>query len=73
MLCSFYKALLFYFWLCWIFTAAPWLSLVAESGGLLFTATHGLLTAEHKFQSVDVGSWGSWTLERRLSGCGAQA
>ena len=34
-----------YFWLRWVFIAACRLSLVAASGGLLFVAVHGLLTA----------------------------
>ena len=34
-----------YFWLHWVFIAAPGLSLVAASGGLLFIVEHWLLTA----------------------------
>ena len=34
-----------YFWLCWVFNAVHGLSLVAMSGGLLFIAMVGLLTA----------------------------
>ena len=34
-----------YFSLRWVFVAAPGLSLVAASGGLLFIAMHGLLIA----------------------------
>ena len=37
--------LFIYFWLCWVFLAAPGRSLVAASGGLIFVATCGLLVA----------------------------
>ena len=38
-----------YFWLCWVFTAVCRLSLVAVSGGLLFTVVWGLLIVEASF------------------------
>ena len=37
--------LMILFWLCWVFIAAPGLSLVAASGGCSLVAVHSLLTA----------------------------
>ena len=37
--------LFIYFWLNWVFVDVRRLPLVTASGGLLFTAVHGLLTA----------------------------
>ena len=78
--------LLIYFWLRWVFVAARRLSLVAESGGLLFIAVRGLLTAvASRCGARALGAWasvvvarglsscGSWALERSLRSCGAQA
>ena len=47
--------------------------------GLLFIAGHGLLisvaslVAEHGLWALGLSSCGSWTLEHRLSSCGARA
>ena len=35
----------FNFWLCWVFTALPRLSLVSANGGYSLVVVHGLLTA----------------------------
>ena len=43
MIFFFYKFI--YLWLHWVFVAAHGLTLVAESGGLLFIAVRGLLIA----------------------------
>ena len=65
-----------YFWLCWVFTAAHRLSLVAASG---------LLVAVGCCEARALGGWasvvvvhrlsscGSWALERRFGSCGARA
>ena len=41
----FFKKNLFYFWLCWVFTAVSRLSLVAVSRGYLLVAVPRLLIA----------------------------
>ena len=42
---SYYLLIYFYFWLHWVFAAAPGLSLIVASGGLLLVAVHELLIA----------------------------
>ena len=37
--------LVIYFWLCWVFIAALWLSLVTVIGGYSLIVVHGLLIA----------------------------
>ena len=66
--------LLIYFWLRWVFVAARRLSLVAESGGLLFIAVRGLLTAvASRCGARALGAWASVVVARGLSSCGARA
>ena len=74
-------------WLCWVFTGAHRLSLVAASRGYTLVVVHKLLAvvaslvAEHGFQGMQAsvaaaseqGSCGSHALECRLSSCDAQA
>ena len=75
-----------YFWLCWVFTAACWLSLVAASRGYSSLRC----TASYCGGFSCCGAWalGAWAsvvaahrlsscssraLERRLSSCGTRA
>ena len=68
-----------YFWLRWVFVAAHGLSLVAASGdySLLqradFLLQWLLLLQSTGFRPTGFSSCGTWTLERRLSSCGACA
>ena len=48
--------LLIYFWLCWVFTAAPRLSLVEERGLLIAVAS---FVAELKLQSMGFSGRGT--------------
>ena len=69
----------FFFWLCWVFVAAPGLSLVAVSGGYSslwcagFSLRWLLLLWSTGSRRAGFSSCGSWGLERRLSSCGAGA
>ena len=67
------------FWLCWVFVAAHGLPLVAVSGGYSSLRCTGfslqwlLLLQSMGSRHVGFSSCGVWTLERRLSSCGAWA
>ena len=78
--------LFIYFWLHWVFVAARWLSLVAESGGysslrcagfslrwLLLLRSMGSRAQASVVVARRLSSCGSWALEHRLSSCGTQA
>ena len=74
-----YLFYLFYFWLRWGFVAAHGLSLVEASRGYSLLWCTGfslrwlLLLRSVGSRCAGFGSCGSWTLEHRLSSCGAQA
>ena len=67
------------FWLCWVFVAAPRLSLVAVSGGCSSLGCVGfslqwlLLLRSTGSRHAGFSSCGSRALEHRLSSCGAWA
>ena len=71
--------LFIYFWLCWVFVAAPGLSLVVLSGSYSslwcvgFSLRWLLLLRSTGSRRAGFSSCGSRALERRLSSCGAQA
>ena len=72
--------LFIYFWLRWVFVAAPGLSLVAVSGGYSSLGYTGfslrwllLLQSTTGSRRVGFSSCGSRALERRLSSCGSRA
>ena len=83
----FFKINLFiYFWLHWVFVAAYELSILAVSGATLhcgaqasycggFSCCGARALGVRGFSSVahSLSSCDSWTLEHRLSSCGAQA
>ena len=71
--------LFIYFWLCWVFVAVRGLSLVAVSGGYYslwcagFSLQWLLLLRSSSCRHAGFSRCGSWTLEHRLSNCGAWA
>ena len=80
-------ALVFYFWLRWVFIAVLGLSLVVVSRGysslwcvgfslwwlLLLWSTGSRHTSSSVIVACGLSSRGSWALEHRLSSCGARA
>ena len=77
---------LIYFWLCWVFVAARWLSLVAASrdysllrsrashcGGFSCCGAQALDVWASVVVARGLSSCGSRALEHRLSSCGAWA
>ena len=70
--------LFIYFWLCWVFVAALWFSLVVASGGssslrcASFSLQWLLLLRSTGSRHTGFSSCGSRALEHRLSSCGAQ-
>ena len=69
------KYILFiYFWLCWVFAAAPGLSLVVASGATLCCGTQASRCGGFSCCGARaLGVWASVVMARRLSSCGTRA
>ena len=66
---------IYYFLLCWVFSAAHGLSLAAGRRGYSLAAVHGLLIAMAflVWKHGRFSSCGMWALELELISCGAPA
>ena len=66
------KKIIFYFWLCWVFTAISGLSLVAESKGYCSLCVFLIAAASHCGAQAP-GARGSVVVALGLSSCGSWA